>query len=113
MIRAAVLLAFLVLAACGAKQSSEPAWPKSAGRMEVDPEKDGGESLEPQQAISISAIERSDDKTPAVDPEAIVVDTPAPKTPAPGGDTKPKSPAPGEVQIDVIEVRPEDVKREP
>jgi hypothetical protein len=117
MIRAAVLVGFLTLAACGSKQSSGPAWPKNAGRMEVDPEKDGGESLEPQQAVSIAAIEHSDDKTPAVDEDAIVVDAPAAKTPVPGGDAKPegatKSPPAGDVKIEVIEVRPEDLILEP
>lgn len=107
----------LMLAACGSKPTTGPAWPKSAGRVEVDPEKDGGESLEPQQASHVAAIERAEDRTPAVDAEAIVVETPAPKTPAPGGDATPegatKSPPTGEVQIEVIEVRPEDIIIEP
>jgi hypothetical protein len=112
MIRAAVLVALLALAAatagCGSKQSSGPAWPKSAGRMEVDPEKDGGESLEPQQAVSVAAIEHSDDKTPAVDDDedAIVVEDPATTT----SDDATK---PGEVQFEVIDAQPEDATPDP
>jgi hypothetical protein len=112
MIRTVALVGLLMLAAaaCGSKQSSGPAWPKSAGRVDVDPEKDGGESLEPQQAVSVAAIEHSDDKTPAVDDDAIVVEEPA-------GDAKPDSattsPPPGDVHLDVIEVRPDDSTAEP
>jgi len=113
---AASLLAFALLAACGAKSSSGPAWPKSAGRVEVDPEKDGGESLEPQQASHVAAVERAEDRTPAVEAEAIVVEAPAPAA----GDVKPdaktdakpeaKSDAkPPTGEIEVIEIKPEDI----
>lgn len=57
----------LALTACGPKQGAEPAWPRSAGRIEVDPEKDGGESLEPTHASNVAAIERAKDPTPEVD----------------------------------------------
>ena len=112
MLRTVALVGILSLAAaaCGSKQSSGPAWPKSAGRVEIDPEKDGGESLEPQQAVSVAAIEHSDDPTPAVDEDAIVVEAPA-------ADAKPddatKSPPPGEVHLDVIEVKTDDGTVEP
>jgi hypothetical protein len=100
MVRTALLVGFLTLAAaaCGSKQSSGPAWPKSAGSVEVDPEKDGGESLEPQQAVSIAAIEHSDDPTPAVDDDAIVMEAPAEapatKSPAMGDATDDATPEP-------------------
>ncbi|MBZ0233473.1 MAG: hypothetical protein K8M05_14195 [Deltaproteobacteria bacterium] len=62
----ALSVAALALAACGPKQGTEPAWPRSAGRIEVDPEKDGGESLEPTHASNVAAIERAKDPTPEV-----------------------------------------------
>ena len=75
-----VLLIAMLLAACGGRSSSGPAWPKSAGRVEVsDPAKDGGESLEPDVDMHVAAIERAEDKTPAG--ESIVVESAAP-TPA-------------------------------
>lgn len=112
---ATALLAFALLAACGAKSASGPAWPKSAGRVEVDPEKDGGESLEPQQASHVAAVERAEDRTPVVE-AAIVVEAPSPAT----GDAKPdakaeaKPDAKGDVkpttgEIEVIEIKPEDI----
>ena len=107
----------LSLAACRHHGAPEPAWPKSAGH--VAPEKwedDGGESLEPQQASHIAAVERAEDRTPAVEAEAIVVEAPA----APKGDAKPdgkpdakpdaKTDAkPPTGEIEVIEIKPEDI----
>lgn len=103
-------LAVVLLAACGPTSSAGPAWPKSAGRVEVDPEKDGGESLEPQQASHIAAVERTEDRTPAVGKEAIVVEAPSPAK----GEAKvePNGEAKGEPKvetIEVIEIKPEDI----
>lgn len=106
----AVLLSSVVLAACGAKSGSGPAWPRSAGRVEVDPEKDGGESLEPQHASHVSAIERADDRTPVIEGDAVVVEE-KDRTEETKDETKPSPPA-GEVQVEVIEVRPEDIQLE-
>ncbi len=109
----------LALAGCGARSASGPAWPKSAGRVEVEPDQDGGQSLEPQQASHVAAVERTEDKTPVV--ETIVVEGEAPKpaatigAPATSDATKPAAttvPA-GEVQIEVIELKPEDIIIEP
>lgn len=91
----AVILALaLVLAttaaACGGGGAAGPAWPRSAGRVDGPADKDGGESLEPQQASYVLAIERSEDKTVA---------------------TAPPAPA-GEVEIEVIELDPEDLEPE-
>ena len=109
--RSFVAATLLALAACGGQVSSGPAWPKSAGRVEVEPEKDGGESLEPQQAVNIAAVERSEDRTPVV--ETIVVEAPAPKPAATPGDktdgAKSAPPPTGDVQIEVIETKPEDI----
>jgi hypothetical protein len=95
-----------LLGACGATRAPEPAWPKSAGRVEVEPGKDGGQSLEPQQPVNVAAIERADDPTPVVDKEAVVVvEEPAPEAkPEVGGAAQPL-----EGEIEVIEVRPEDI----
>ncbi len=72
------LAAASMLWACGSTRDPGPAWPRSAGRIEVDPEKDGGESLEPTHASSVAAIERAEDRTPRGDEAAIieVVDAP-------------------------------------
>jgi hypothetical protein len=111
------LLGILGLAgACGGKRASEPAWPRSAGRVEVDPEKDGGQSLEPQQASNVAAIERAEDRTPVVVEDAIVVEAPAPPkadaTTEPKTDAKPDAKAdakPPTGQVEVIEIKPEDI----
>lgn len=73
--RCALLLSVagaLALVACGPRRAPEPAWPKSAGRIEVDPEKDGGESLAPTHASNVAAIERAEDRTPGVDEAAVI-----------------------------------------
>lgn len=62
----------LTLVACGSRRGPEPAWPRSAGRIEVDPEKDGGESLAPTHASSVAAIERAEDRTPRGDEAAVI-----------------------------------------
>lgn len=108
----------LALAGCGGHAASGPAWPRSAGRVEVDdPAQDGGESLEPQQAVGVAAIERADDRTPAVSAEAIVVDEEVPPAPAaapaaPADGAAAPTPPVGEVQIEVIELNPEDIDLE-
>lgn len=108
------LLLGLLVTACGGGGASGPAWPKSAGKVEVtEPDQDGGESLEPQQAASVAAVEHADDRTPAI--EAIVIEAPAPTpevTPAPATPTDVTPPV-GEVQIEVIEIKPEDLILEP
>ncbi|HUQ03196.1 MAG TPA: hypothetical protein VM261_11925 [Kofleriaceae bacterium] len=113
-----VLVAVVVASgfgACGGKGSQGPAWPKSAGRVEVDPEKDGGESLEPQQASHVAAVERAEDRTPVID-AAVEVKEPEgdkPKdAPAKEGEAKEKaaSPPAGEGTIEVIEIKPEDIQ---
>ena len=103
----------IVLGACGGRSGDGPAWPRSAGRMESTPAKDGGESLEPQQASHIAAVERAEDKTPAVGAADIVVveapATPVEIPPLPANAGAPTPPA-GEVEIQVIEIKPEDIQ---
>jgi hypothetical protein len=116
MSRLLIALSLVMAAACGARGGGEAAWPKSAGRVETTADKDGGESLEPQQAVSIAAVERAEDKTPAKgEVETIVVEAPArpveiPPLPAGAGDPKPPA---GEITIEVIEIKPEDIQIEP
>jgi hypothetical protein len=107
--------------ACGSKGAEGPAWPKSAGRVEVDPEKDGGESLEPQHASHVAAVERAEDRTPVIDAAAIEVvepDADKSKDPKDAAATegeakdKPASPPAGEGTIEVIEIKPEDIQLE-
>lgn len=102
----------IVLAGCGGRAASGPAWPRSAGRIEVtDPAKDGGESLEPDVDMHVAAIERAEDKTPAVDSIVVESAAPAPDAAKPATDAAP--PPVGEVQIEVIEIKPEDLNLEP
>jgi hypothetical protein len=108
-------LLLLTAAACGGPKSTGPAWPRSAGRAESAPSRDGGESLEPQQAAHVAAVEHADDPTPSADDaDIIVVEAPAlpveiPPLPA-TGDAKPPA---GEIQVEVIEIRPDDIQIEP
>jgi hypothetical protein len=119
-VAAALALALLLVApACGRGSGSGPAWPRSAGRVEVNPEDDGGESLEPQFGSAISAIERSEDRTvpaPEDDVEdevpAVLVDEDPAEDSSDDDDAAPTPPA-GEVEIEVIEVPPEDIVIEP
>jgi hypothetical protein len=55
-----VLLAGILLAACGGRHAGEPAWPKAHAT-----ESDGGESLAPRQASAVAAIEEAEDTTPS------------------------------------------------
>jgi hypothetical protein len=114
----AVLVGVVVAAlvgACGGKDGQGPAWPKSAGRVEVDPEKDGGESLEPRHPSHIAAVERAEDRTPVID-ETVEVKAPDADKPkdAPAKEDeakeKPASPPAGEGTIEVIEIKPEDIQ---
>jgi hypothetical protein len=77
-------LVTLVLAACGARASTGPAWPKSAGTERVgDADQDGGESLEPRVPQAVVAVEQSaDDDAPAAPAAAP---TAKPADPAAGG----------------------------
>src|SRR5688572_22425830 len=100
-----------LVAACGGRAASGPAWPKAA-----ETEEDGGESLDPQHASNVAAVERAEDRTPAIEATVVMeAPPPAPKpdaaaTPPAGSGTPPAAKPPeGEVQIEVIEVRPEDI----
>lgn len=103
-----------LVAACGGRTANGPAWPKAA-----ETEEDGGESLDPQHASNVAAVERAEDRTPAVEATVIMeAPAPAPKpdapTPPAGSATPPAAKPPeGEVQIEVIEVRPEDLPVNP
>lgn len=50
---AALIVAGLSLAACGARGAKAPAWPEAAER-----ETDGGESIAPREASAVAAIEK-------------------------------------------------------
>ena len=97
-----LVLAVLLLAACGAK-SSAPAWPKMAER-----ETDGGESLAPRaKASAVAAAADDDDDEPAAATKSE--DKPAAKTDAkPDAETpKPASTstqAPEEIIITTEEI---------
>jgi hypothetical protein len=80
-----LVLAVILLAACGGKPATGPAWPKAAER-----EIDGGESLAPRTAastvveaskddddIAIAPLEKSESKAPA----ETKIDAPRPTTP--------------------------------
>ncbi len=116
----AVILALaLVLAttaaACGGGGAAGPAWPRSAGRVDGPADKDGGESLEPQQASYVLAIERSEDKTVATAAPPAPAVAPTEAAEAAPGEAAPPTPAPapaGEVEIEVIELDPEDLEPE-
>jgi hypothetical protein len=78
----AFALASLLLAACGARASSGPAWPKMAKADD-----DGGESLAPRPgaaAVAVAAADDSDD-----DDDIKVVATPAADKPADKSAEKP------------------------
>jgi hypothetical protein len=99
------ILGLALLAACG-RSASGPAWPRSA-----ESEEDGGESLEPQHASNVAAIERAEDPTPAVD-TTVVVDVAEPD--ADPAETLPATPgATPEPTIEVIEISPEDLPANP
>jgi hypothetical protein len=72
------LFVVLFLAACGGRGGSGPAWPKSAGTVEPDPNvPDGGESIAPRSS-SLASIERS--ASPSAEPSKEIkpeIDTPA------------------------------------
>jgi hypothetical protein len=103
--RAALILG--LLAACGGRSSTGPAWPRSAG-TEIDPdEEDGGESIDPRGEIA--AVETSaepepakpatDEVKPAVTPDATPTDKPADAKPDDA--TKPPEPTFEEIIIEV------------
>ncbi len=75
------LLLVILIAGCGARSASGPAWPKMA-----DKEADGGESLAPRTAAaSVTAAADGDDDddvkvvatSPATDKPAVTSDKPA------------------------------------
>ncbi len=73
------LLLVVLIAGCGARSSSGPAWPKM-----TEKETDGGESLAPRTATSVVAAAADDDDddvkivaTPATDKPAATTDKPA------------------------------------
>lgn len=99
----------LLVAACGGRSGSGAAWPSSAGSVEAE-DKDGGESLDPQHASNVAAVERAEDRTPSVDEAATVVVElpPLPVEIPPLPATADGKPPAGEVEIEVIEIKPED-----
>ncbi len=112
--RLAALTLTLTLAACGGSRASGPAWPKSAGTVEVtDPAEDGGESLAPRSTEHpAAAIEVSEEPTVvAVVPDAVtpvvVPVTPTTVTvPTPTGETM-------EIQVEEITITPGDLQVDP
>ena len=106
----------IALGACGASRGAGPAWPKSAGTVEVtDPAEDGGESLEPRSTEHpAAAIEISEEPTVA----AVVPKAPLPPTaPPPTTATPPAPPAPTgetmEIQVEEITITPGDIQVDP
>ena len=90
-----LVLAIFLLAACSAKASSGPAWPRM-----TEKETDGGESLAPRaKASAVAASETADDDKPAK-----TEDKPAASTPAkPDAETtKPASTAPAQAPDDIV-----------
>jgi hypothetical protein len=67
--RFVMLLAAVLLVACGSRSSAGPAWPKPS----ID-ETDGGESLAPRQAEAV-AVEKSKDAEPDVAADADPTET--------------------------------------
>lgn len=107
----------LALAACGPRKAAEPAWPRSAGRIEVDPEKDGGESLEPTHGSNVAAIERAEDRTPEHEEAAVIevveVSPDAeievePDTESPAGPAQEPAPEPAQEPAQEPEAEPDD-----
>lgn len=101
----------LLVAACGGRSGAGAAWPSSAGAVEPE-DQDGGESLDPQHASHVAAVERAEDKTPSVDETAtVVVDLPAMPVEIPPlpttADTKPAG------EVEVIEIKPEEIEITP
>jgi len=80
----------VLLAACGARATTGPAWPKSAGDHRVgEAEDDGGQSLEPRVPQAVVAIEQSADDDAAAAPAAPA---PAAKPAENGGGAAPATP---------------------
>jgi len=63
--RFAALVVAVLLGACGARGSGEPAWPKAAER-----ETDGGESIAPRESIKAVAEAEPEDTAAATTPAA-------------------------------------------
>lgn len=105
----------IALGACGASRGAGPAWPKSAGTVEVtDPAEDGGESLEPRSTEHpAAAIEISEEPTVA----AVVPDAPPTTVTPPATVTPPTPPAPTgetmEIQVEEITITPGDIQVDP
>ncbi len=68
---AALVVAGLSLAACGARGSTGPAWPETA-----EPETDGGESIAPREADAVAAIGEDTTTTAEVVTPAVAAATP-------------------------------------
>ncbi len=68
---AALVVAVLSLAACGARGAGEPTWPKAAER-----ETDGGESIAPRESTAVAAAETEVDVTAEVTAPAAAAATP-------------------------------------
>jgi hypothetical protein len=80
-VRGSILLALVLTAGCGARAASGPAWPKSAGAVEPDPDvPDGGESLAPR-STALAAVEKTAEPAPA--PAAKPDEKPADAAPVP------------------------------
>ncbi len=87
------LLAGILLAACGGRPAGGPAWPKAHAT-----EADGGESLAPQKASAVAAIEEAEDATPSAAagaaPSAPAASTPAVKSEKSEKPTSPEASTP-------------------
>lgn len=106
---AAVLI--VLSAACGARTSTGPAWPKSAGSERIgEADDDGGQSLEPRVPQAVAAVEQSaDDTAPAAAPPAA----PAAKPAEAGGATPAATPPPSDSEQPVMLDFEEEIVIEP
>lgn len=89
-----VLVALVLLAACGSPAPKGPAWPAPA-----ESDEDGGESLEPRPSAKYAAAV---EKSAEPEPEKPASDEPAAATSKPGTDTPEVTPEPAETSIDDI-----------
>jgi hypothetical protein len=113
-VRRPAIAIVLVVAACGARQDTGPAWPKSAGTEidpDDDPKDDGGESIDPRQSGSVASVEASTGPEPVkTEPATPSPDTPTPPatdqpvTTPPTTDAPPTEPVLDEI---IIEVKPD------
>jgi hypothetical protein len=100
------LLGLLLVAACGARTASGPAWPKSA-----DKEIDGGESLEPRTpAASVVTGKDDDDKDKGKDKTEVAKATDKPATGDKPATTNAAQPSVGEPRpVDDVIITTEEI----